>query len=147
MLMTTLIRVCLAVLFLDELIVGAWNAISPGTFYVHFPTVDTTPPFSDHYARDFGGATLGIAFLLGLAIVKPRSQFVIPAAIAFSVFAVPHFFYHVGHLAHATASEAVGLTTANAIVALLGIVVIPLTVARDRRSRGPLDSGEPSSLN
>lgn len=133
--MTVLIRIGLAVLFLDELVVGFWNQLSPATFYTDFPTVDLTPPFSEHYARDFGGATLGIALLLGIAVVAPRRVFVIPAALAFSVFAIPHFFFHLFHLDGATSFQAAVLTTANAVVALLGLLIIALTVARHRRNR------------
>jgi hypothetical protein len=127
-----IIRIGLAILFLDELVVGAWNAVAPASFYHRFPTVDLSPPFSEHYARDFGGATLGIALLLGIALVRPRTHYVIPAAAAFSIFAVPHFLYHLGHLEGATTGQAIGLTSANAVVALLGVVVILAAVARDR---------------
>src|SRR5690606_22481763 len=99
----------------------------------YFPAVDLTPPFSEHYARDFGGATLGIALLLGIALFVPKAHFIIPAALAYSIFAVPHFFYHAGHLHGAAIGEAVALTAANAVVALLGVAVILLTVVRDRR--------------
>ncbi len=132
--MTVFIRVGLAILFLDELVVGAWNAISPETFYRYFPTADLTPPFSEHYARDFGGATLGIALLLGIALVRPKAHFVIPAALAYSMFSVPHFFYHLANLQGATVGEAIALTTANVTVALLGIAVVLVTIARDRRA-------------
>ena len=138
--MTVLIRIGLAVLLLDELVVGAWNAVSPETFFRYFPTVDLTPPFSEHYARDFGGATLGIALLLGIALVAPRAHFVIPAALAYSMFAVPHFFFHVAHLDGATVGQAIALTTANALVALLGIAIVLATIARDRRA-APLGEG------
>lgn len=135
--MTVFIRIGLAILFLDELVVGGWNAIWPEGFYRYFPTVDLIPPFSPHYAHDFGGATLGIALLLGIALVKPKAHFVIPAALAFSLFSVPHFFYHVTNLDGATRGEAIALTTANAVVALLGIAVILVTIARDRRQARP----------
>ncbi|MET8349122.1 hypothetical protein [Micromonospora sp. NPDC005206] len=133
--MTALIRIALAVLFLDELVVGFWNQAFPESFYKNFPTVALTPPFSEHYARDFGGATLGLAVVLGIAFVAPRAVFTIPAAAAFSTFAIPHFFYHVTHLDHATHGEAVFLTAANAVVALLGLLVIALTLVRDARHR------------
>ncbi|WP_152351870.1 hypothetical protein [Brachybacterium subflavum] len=132
--MNIAIRLALAILFLDELVVGASNALVPAAFYRHFPTVDLTPPFSEHYARDFGGATLGIALLLGIALVRPSAHFAIPAALAYSVFAVPHFFYHLMHLHGATPAEAVGLTTANAIVALLGLGIVIAVILRDRRA-------------
>jgi hypothetical protein len=35
-------------------------------------------PFSEHYARDFGGATLGMALRLGIVFFKPNAHFVIP---------------------------------------------------------------------
>ncbi|MEU4481850.1 hypothetical protein AB0F68_27875 [Micromonospora sp. NPDC023966] len=133
--MTALIRIALAVLFLDELVVGFWNHAFPENFYKNFPTVALTPPFSEHYARDFGGATLGLAVVLGIALVAPRAVFTIPAAAAFSTFAIPHFFFHVTHLDHATRGEAVFLTAANAVVALLGLLVIALTLVRDARHR------------
>ncbi|MCG5468264.1 hypothetical protein LADH09A_002124 [Micromonospora sp. LAH09] len=142
--LTALIRVALAVLFLDELVVGFWNQVFPESFYNNFPTVSLTPPFSDHYARDFGGATLGLAVVLGTALVVPRAAFTIPAAAAFSTFAVPHFFFHLTHLHHASGGEKVFLTTANAVVALLGLLVIALTLIRDarrRRARGDAANG------
>lgn len=111
-------------LFLDELVVGGWNAIWPAGFYRHFPTVNLTPPFSEHFARDFGGATLGIAVLLGIALCAPRGRFTLPAAIAFSVFAVPHFFLHLLHRDGASTGQYLALTTANAVVALLGVGII-----------------------
>lgn len=132
--MTVVIRIGLAVLFLDQLVVGAWNAIWPESFYRDFPTVDLTPPFSEHYARDFGGATLGIALLLGIALWRPAAHFVIPAALAFSVFSVPHFFYHLNNIEGATLGEAIALTSANAAVALLGLAIVLVTIARDRRA-------------
>ncbi|RAO61182.1 hypothetical protein LUPAC06_01071 [Micromonospora saelicesensis] len=130
--MTAIIRIALAILFLDNFVVGAWNAIWPASFYANFPTVDLTPPFSEHYARDFGTASLAIALLLGIAAVKPKAHFVIPAAAAYSVFALPHFFYHLTNMQGATVGEAILLTTANAAVALIGLVIILLTALRDR---------------
>ncbi|RAO37646.1 hypothetical protein PSN13_01641 [Micromonospora saelicesensis] len=130
--MTAIIRIALVILFLDNFVVGAWNAIWPASFYANFPTVDLTPPFSEHYARDFGTASLAIALLLGIAAVKPKAHFVIPAAAAYSVFALPHFFYHLTNMQGATVGEAILLTTANAAVALIGLVIILLTALRDR---------------
>jgi len=119
----------------DELVVGGWNQLWPESFYRNFPTVDATPPFSEHYARDFGGATLGIAVLLCIALVRPAAHFVIPAAVAYSAFSVPHFFFHLEHLEHATTGEAVLLTAGNATVAVLGLLAVVLVVVRDRRAR------------
>lgn len=129
----------LAILFLDELVVGAWNQFAPESFYKWFPTVDLTPPFSEHYARDFGGATLGIALVLGLALVVPRSTFAIAGSLAYSAFAVPHFVFHLEHLEHASTGQAVLLTAGNGIVATVGLAVLAVSVTTLRRRRVPVE--------
>ena len=144
--MTALIRIALAILFVNELIVGFWNQVFPASFYDHFPTVDLTPPFSEHYARDFGGATLGIALLLGIAFVRPRAAYVVPAALAYSVFSVPHFFFHLEHLHDATTGQSVLLITANAAVALLGLATVALSVVGRRpATASPGSAGTPAA--
>ena len=130
-----LVRLGLAILALDELVIGAWNQFAPESFYENFPTVDLTPPFSEHYARDFGGATLGIAVLLVIALIRPRPVIVGMATLAFSIFAVPHFVFHLEHLDHATTSEAVLLTAGNASVALIGLALAIWAVVRMTRDR------------
>ena len=130
-----LVRLGLAILALDELVIGAWNQFAPESFYENFPTVDLTPPFSEHYARDFGGATLGIAVLLVIALIRPRPVIVGMATLAFSIFAVPHFVFHLEHLDHATTNEAVLLTAGNASVALIGLALAIWAVVRMTRDR------------
>ncbi|MCR6489590.1 hypothetical protein M8542_42925 [Amycolatopsis sp. OK19-0408] len=130
---TLAIRLTLVLPFLEQLVVGAWNAFAPESFYEHFPTVDLNPPFSEHYAHDFGGATLGIALLLAIALVKPKTHFVVPAALAFSVWQVPHFCYHLLHTEPPTTGMTVFLHTANGVVALLGLAPVLLALRRDRR--------------
>ncbi|MFC0540723.1 hypothetical protein [Kutzneria chonburiensis] len=132
--MTTLLRILLLIPLGEELVVGGWNQFAPASFYDDFPTVDLNPPFSDHFAHDFGGATLGIALLLAIAFVKPRTHFVVPAALAYSMFAVPHFFYHLLNTEVASPGQQALLTIANAVVALLGLAPIPVALLRDRRT-------------
>ena len=145
--MTIIIRIGIALLFLAEFVVGAWNVISPETFYTNLPTVDLTPPFSEHYARDFGGTTLGTGLLLGIALVKPKAHFAIPALLAYSVFAIPHFFYHLNNMENATVGQAILLTVGNAFVALLGIFLILLTIVRDRRAKRSADLPDPAPVS
>ena len=57
------------------------------------------------------------------------------ATLAFSIFAVPHFVFHLEHLDHATTSEAVLLTTGNAAVALIGLAIAIWAVVRMTRDR------------
>lgn len=128
-----MVRVALVILAVNELVVGAWNLLAPRSFYDNFPTVDLTPPFSGHYARDFGGATLGIAVLLIIAVVRPQPVIVGMASLAYSIFAVPHFFFHLHHLEDATWGDAVFLTAANALVAIIGVGLTAWSVVRMRR--------------
>ncbi|HTN58414.1 MAG TPA: hypothetical protein VL043_09120, partial [Protaetiibacter sp.] len=100
--------------------------------------------YSEHYARDFGGATLGLAVVLIAAFLVQRAPLVITAGVAYSVFALPHFVFHATHLDHATTAEATFLIVANGVVALLGLLVVALGVlrmGRDRRLRDPAVDG------
>lgn len=133
--MRLLVRIGLAILALNELVVGAWNQFAPESFYENFPTVDLTPPFSEHYARDFGGATLGIAVLLVLAIIRPRPIIVGMAALAYSVFAVPHFVFHLEHLEGADAGQALFLVAGNAVVAAVGVLLVVWSVVENSHAQ------------
>lgn len=93
------------------------------------------PPFSEHYSRDFGGATLGIAVVLIAAVIAPRPGLVVTAGAAYSVFGLPHFVFHATHLEHATTAEAAFLIIANGATAAVGLLVIALGVLRMRRDR------------
>ncbi|MFI5610171.1 hypothetical protein [Amycolatopsis sp. NPDC051903] len=130
---TLAIRIAFAILLLEALIVGGWNQFAPQSFYDNFPTVNLNPPFSDHFAHDFGGALLGIGAVLLIALITPKTHYVVPAAVAYSVFAVPHFFFHLFETMTDSASQMVILTTANAVVGVLGLLPIPLALLRDRR--------------
>jgi len=57
--------------------------------------------------------------------------------VAYLIFGIPHFFFHLTHLAGTTVGEAIALTGANAFVALVGIAVVLLILARDRRESPP----------
>lgn len=130
--MTRAIRLLLAVLFLEVLVVGVWNTVAPRSFYLDAPTVDINPPYSEHFARDLGATMLGLTIVLGIALVKPRTHYVIPATLAYTAFAIPHFFFHVTNMENATVGEAILLTSVNATVAVMGLLVLLLTAIRDR---------------
>jgi hypothetical protein len=136
-----LVRLGLALLAAVELTIGLWNQILPESFYNDFPTVNLDPPFSEHFARDFGGATLGIAAVLVIAFIRPRPAFVGIAALAYSLFSVPHLVFHSLHLEHATGPVAAFLTVGNAAVALVGLLLGVWSVARMRIGRAEADRG------
>jgi hypothetical protein len=96
--MRTVLRVGLVVLAANELALGFWAATFPESFYNNVPTVDLTPPYSEHLFRDFGGATLGIAVVLIAAAIWLERRLVIVSLIAYLAFSAPHLAFHAGHL-------------------------------------------------
>jgi hypothetical protein len=129
----TTLRSGLVVLALVELVLGAWTLLFPASFYAVVPTVDLTPPFSEHAFRDFGGATLGLALMLGAAARWMEKRLVVIALLAYLSFSTPHLLFHLGHLSGAGGTEAVLL-----VVTLVASVVLPVLLVglALRRSAG-----------
>ncbi|GAA2726695.1 hypothetical protein [Cellulomonas aerilata] len=121
--MTALLRVGLALLAAVELVLGAWTLVAPAGFYATVPTVDLTPPFSEHPFRDFGGATLGLAVVLGAAALWVERRLAVVALVAYLAFSVPHLVFHLGHLGGAGTGAAAAL-----VVVLLTSVLVPLAL-------------------
>ena len=132
--MTSLLRPGLALLAAVEVALGLWTLLFPASFYADVPTVDATPPFSEHLFRDFGGATLGLAVVLTAAAVWPERRLVVTALLAYLAFSVPHLVFHLGHLPTSSGPE-----TAALVAVLAGSVVLPvaLLVAALRRRPEP----------
>jgi len=133
--MTLVLRIGLSLLALIELVLGVWTLFFPESFYDDVPTVNLTPPYSEHLFRDFGGATLGLAIVLAAAAIWPETRLVITALLAYLAFSVPHLVFHVGHLHGATAGEAALLTSGLAGLVVLPIGLLGVAVVRARRAR------------
>ena len=132
--MTAVLRVGLAAFALIELTLGIWTGLFPQSFYRDVPTVDLTPPFSEHLMRDFGGATLGLAVVLGAAALWPTTRLVIVALVAYLAFSTPHLVYHLGHLHGATALEAGLLTSTLVASVVVPVLLVVLAVIRAQRT-------------
>jgi len=120
--MTALLRPGLGLLAAVEVMLGLWTLLFPASFYADVPTVDLTPPFSEHLFRDFGGATLGLAVVLTAAAVWTERRLVVVALLAYLMFA-PLLMFHLGHLHGAS-----GPTATVLVVVLVGSVVLPLAL-------------------
>ena len=88
--MRALLRPGLALLAAVEGVLGLWTLLFPASFYDHVPTVDLTPPYSEHLLRDFGGATLGLAVVLTAAAIWLERRLVVVALLAYLSFSAPH---------------------------------------------------------
>jgi hypothetical protein len=136
--MRAVLRIGLVVLAANELVLGFWTALFPESFYNDVPTVDLTPPYSEHLFRDFGGATLGIAVVLIAAVIWLDRRLVIVSLIAYLAFSAPHLAFHAGHL-HGM-SQLMGtvliITLALSVLlplALIGIATTASSGASDER--------------
>lgn len=121
--MKALLRPGLGLLAAVEGVLGLWTLVFPMSFYANVPTVDLTPPFSEHLFRDFGGATLGLAVVLTAAAIWPERRLVVVALLAYLSFSVPHTMFHLAHLDGASGPAAGGL-----VVVLTGSVLLPLVL-------------------
>jgi len=119
----TVVRIGLAALASIQLITGVWMQFSPVSFYQDFPTVDLTPPFSEHLMRDFGGVTLGLAVVIGAAAIWMERRLVLVALVAYLVYSGPHLVFHLGHL-----HDASPLDVSFIVLTLGGSVLLPLGV-------------------
>jgi hypothetical protein len=123
----TALRAGLVVLAGVELLLGGWTLLFPASFYAGVPTVDLTPPFSEHLFRDFGGATLGLAVVLGAAAGTLDKLLVRVALCAYLAFSAPHLVFHLAHLSGAGAMEAVVLVTVLVASVVLPVVLLGLS--------------------
>ena len=102
-----------------QLVLGVWLTLVPKTFYDHVPTVDWTPPYSDHLFHDFGTASLGIGIVLAAAAIRLDRYLAVVALLAYLAYAVPHLFFHLGHLETDQPGWSVALAVALALSALI----------------------------
>ena len=121
--MRVVIRAGLSILAAIQWVTGLWMQFLPESFYADFPTVDLTPPFSEHLMRDFGGASLGLAVVITAAAVWMDARLVVIALVAYLVYAIPHLVFHLGHLHDASPAD-----TSFIIVSLGGSVLLPAAV-------------------
>jgi len=118
-----LLRAGLGLLAAVEGLLGLWTLVFPANFYADVPTVDLTPPFSEHAFRDFGGATVGLAVVLAAAAIWLEGRLVMVALLAYLSFSASHLAFHLTHLQGASGTPACVL-----VIALTGSVALPLAL-------------------
>ncbi len=117
--MRAYVRFVLVVFAAFELLLGVWLTFCPRAFYDDVPTVDWTPPYSEHLFRDFGGASLGLGIVLAAAAIRLERLLTVVALLAYLGFAVPHLVFHLGHLE----GGETGWSIALAVVLALSVLV------------------------
>lgn len=118
-----------------QAVIGLWMLLLPRSFY-DLPPVSMFPPYSEHLFRDFGGANLGMAVMLGAAAFVLERRLVAAALVAYLMYTVPHFVFHATHLEHFSTSDAIVQTTGLAIDVLLPLALLVLNAKVASAPRG-----------
>ncbi len=133
-------RFLLFALGIPQALIGFWALLAPSSFYDDFPAgtngwVNPLGPFDEHLVTDVGALFVALGFLLSFAAVSLRRGTVIASAIAWLIFSVPHFLWHVFNLEPYGTADAAGNTAALAWTVLGGALV--LWLARPQRPERP----------
>ena len=142
------IRFLLFALGIPQALIGLWALLRPSSFYDDFPAgtdgwVNPLGPFDEHLVTDVGALFVALGFLLCFAAVSLRRGTVIAAAIAWLIFSVPHFLWHVLNLEPYATADAVGQTATLVWTVVGGVLVLYLVRApaagASGATRGPDD--------
>lgn len=117
------IRIMLAILTFQGLVVGGWAVLAPHSWYTSFPGFGTRwvavdGPYNHHLAADVGAFFLALAAISGFALWRGAPVLVQAAGLGWLVFGVPHLLYHASHR-----PEALG--TVSYTISLLGALALP----------------------
>jgi hypothetical protein len=131
-----------------ELLVGAWAAGWPRSFYDDFPWpghpwVGPLPAYSEHLLRDFGGMNLAMAVVFGVAAATLDRRLATTALVAYLVFAVPHLVFHLNHLGPFGTSDAVAQPAALVALAVLPLLLLTLIGHQNKRAHPPPSRRQP----
>ena len=123
------VRIALALLFVQGLIVGAWAAAWPRSFYDDFPGggrawVAADGPYNEHLVRDFGDLNLALAVVTLVALVASTRVVALAAALGWIVYQTPHLVYHLRHLDLYDTGDKVANVTTLVLALVLPIVVL-----------------------
>jgi hypothetical protein len=123
------VRLALALLLVQGLIVGAWAAAWPRSFYDDFPGggrswVAADGPYNEHLVRDFGDLNLALAVVTLVALVAFTRVIALATALGWIVYQAPHLVYHLRHLDLYDTSDKVANVASLVLALALPIVVL-----------------------
>lgn len=135
-------RVGLLLLGLPAVVVGAWAAFAPRSFFDDFPGfgqqwVAPDGVFNEHLVRDVGELNLALALVTLVAVVWTTPVLVRVAAGAWLVNGVPHLVYHLRHLDPLASDARVSSITGLVLGPLVAAALLLSTVRDWRLRRAP----------
>jgi alkylhydroperoxidase family enzyme len=142
------VRFLLLALGIPQALIGFWALLAPQSFYDDFPAgtdgwVNVLGPFDEHLVTDVGALFVALGFLLAFAAVSLRRGNVIAAAIAWLIFSIPHFLWHVFNLEPYGTADAVGNTFSLGWTVIGGLLILYLarSTAHAPKASGTADGG------
>jgi hypothetical protein len=87
-------------------------------------------PYNEHLITDVGSTFLALTVLMALAAIWLTKRLVQAALIAWLVYAVPHFLWHMANLGVYSASDQVLNAVALALQVLVAAALLALTFRR-----------------
>ena len=123
------VRIALALLVAQGLIVGVWAAAWPRSFYDDFPGggrtwVSVDGPYNEHLVRDVGALNLALAVVALVALIALTRAVALAAALGWIVYQAPHLVYHLRHLDLYDTSDKVANVASLVLALVLPIVVL-----------------------
>ena len=123
------VRIALALLVAQGLIVGVWAAAWPRSFYDDFPGggrtwVSVDGPYNEHLVRDVGALNLALAVVTLVALIALTRVVALAAALGWIVYQAPHLVYHLRHLDLYDTSDKVANVASLVLALVLPIVVL-----------------------
>ena len=114
---------------------GFWALILPRSFYEDFPLpgrdwVSSLGPYNEHLVRDYGELNLALGVLLVFAAVMLERRLVQASLVAWLVYAVPHFVFHVTQVHHFSLGDNLAQLSSLGFQVLLPLVLLALTRMR-----------------
>jgi hypothetical protein len=139
------LRAGLVFLAVTQVAAGVWGVMVPRSFYDDAPWVAMLPPYNEHLVRDVGAYNLALGVVLAAAAVIMERRLAATAVAGYLTFTVPHFVFHVTHLAGYSRADALAQTATLAVavvipVALLILAWRPGGDAQPPDGAGPLSS-------
>jgi hypothetical protein len=130
-------RLILALTVAVGLYVGIWAEFLPHAFYTSFPGfgrhwISDSGAWDEHLIRDVGSVYLALTAISVAGIIARTATPGVMAGLAWTVFGVLHFGYHLTHLT-GSATDIAGIIISLGISAILGVILV---IAPPRPPRG-----------
>ena len=128
------LRLGLLLLSAVPLTVGVWALFLPRSFYEDFPLsgrdwVSALGSYNEHLVRDVGAMNLALGTLLALTAIILERRLVQVSLVAWLVYAIPHFVFHLANLHSFSLGDKIGNMVGLGLVILLPLVLFALAYA------------------